>query len=320
MPERRYNKGTRPGITGKEPMGFASDDEIRWKFPETEITEKEKVNLIAAALEIGVKTSFQRHLYQFNGKVYRQTSGGPIGLRITMAAARIVMGEWGERYTKIMLQAELKIWLKGLYVDDVRTGTTVLAKGKRWDDQEKKFIYRDAWKEEDEKNEDSDTKRMSLQLNKAMNSVFEGINLTIEIAEDFKEKKLPTLEFKLWVETSKEGLSQVRYSFFEKEMNTPYCILERSAMAEQSKVSSLTQDLIRRLTNTYEGASQCEKNLIVEKFIQKLKISGYKKIQVREIIESGLKGYITKVERAKKDGRDLHMAALPEPQQGTAAG
>ena len=114
----------------------------------------------------------------------------------------------------------------------------------------------------------------------------------------------------MWVEEEEEdGISQVRYSFYEKEMNTPYCIMERSAMAERSKISSLTQDLIRRLVNTCQETTQEDKNEIVEAFIKRLEVSGYKKDQVGEIIESGLKGYITKLENAEKDGRGLHRSA-----------
>ena len=305
LPWRRYNRGTTPGITGKEPLGKHSNDEIRWVFPERDLTEKEKKDLLAVALEIGVRTSFENHLYQFGGTVYHQTSGGPIGLRVTMAAARIVMGEWGEIYTNIMLQAELKIWLRGFYVDDVRTVTSVLEKGKRWDIKEKKFSFKEEWRIEDEEMGESNTRRMARQMNKAMNSILENINFTMEIPEDFEGEKLPTLDFKMWVEDKKE----IRYSFYEKEVNTPYCIMEKSAMAERSKISSLSQDVIRRLQNNCKDTCQAEKNAIIETYIRKLKISGYSKSQIKEIISSGLKGYVTKVERAEEEGRSFHRGA-----------
>ena len=226
-----------------------------------------------------------------------------------MAAARIVMGEWGEIYTRIMLQAELKIWMKGFYVDDVRTVTSVLKKGMRWDIIENKFLYKEEWRVEDEIVGDTNTTRMSKQVNLAMNSIFENINFTMETAEDFPEKKLPTLDFKLWVEKDEQSVQQIRYSFFEKVMKTPYCILARSAMAEQSKYSSLTQDLIRRLTNTKEDSSQEEKNDIVEIFVERLQISGYSRAEIREIIVSGLKGYVSKIEKAKSEGRGVHRSS-----------
>ena len=309
VPKRRFKPGVTPGITGKEPLSKHSNDEIRWVFSMRDPTEKEKRNLIAAALEIGVRTSFTNHIYQFGGKKYRQARGGPIGLRITMAAARLVMGEWGRSMTKIMLDAGLKIWLRASYVDDVRTGTSVLAKGKRWLEKEKRFEFREEWKDEDEELGESDTRRMSTQMRKAMDSIFPNLKFEMEIEEDFVGKVLPTLDFSLHVERGNDGRRNLRYEFYEKEMNSKYCILERSAMPEQSKISSLTQDLIRRMINTDEKVEQPKRNEIVEVFIEKLRSSGYKKCQVREIVQCGLKGYTTKIENAAREGRDLHRGA-----------
>ena len=92
-------------------------------------------------------------------------------------------------------------------------------------------------------------------------------------------------------------------------MKTPYCIMEQSAMAIKSKITTLSQDLIRRMLNTGDSISQCERDKVVEQFITRLKVSGYSDKQVREIIESGLKGYESKKERAEKDDRPLYRAA-----------
>ena len=38
------------------------------------------------------------HLYQFNGKLYRQNEGGPIGDKLTTILARILMNDFTNRY------------------------------------------------------------------------------------------------------------------------------------------------------------------------------------------------------------------------------
>ena len=206
----------------------------------------------------------------------------------------------------------LRIWLKAAYVDDVRNGTSVLGKGKRWNNTEKVFEYRSEWEEEDEKaaaEGESNTKRMAKVMNKVMDSITPNLKFEMEIAEDFEGKVLPTLDFDLRVERLEDGRSKLRYKFYEKKVNSKYCILERSSMSEKGKISSLTQDLIRRMVNTDGETSVQERNTITEKFISRLRVSGYKKPQVKEIIQCGLKGYLTKVENAKKEGRDLHRPA-----------
>ena len=303
-PRRRFKKGTKPGVTGKDPLSKHTDSEEQWIFPPFEPTEQEKKALLAASLDIGVRTAFENHLYQFGGKIYHQKVGGPIGLRVTMAAARVVMGEWGEKLLTILKDEGMEALLSALYVDDARLVVPIIERGIRWDNKRKKLTHKQEWLDEDLEMNDSDTRRTSKVIREIMNSVFRDINFEMEISEDFATNRLPTLDFEMWMEENK-----IRYSFFEKAMKTPYCIMEPSAMAIKSKISILAQDLIRRMLNTEPDISQPERNEIVENFIKRLQISGYSVKQVKEIIESGLKGYESKKERSEKEGKPLYRAA-----------
>ena len=221
-----------------------------------------------------------------------------------MAAARVVMGEWGERLLTILKDEGMEALLAALYVDDARLVVPAIEKGKRWDGKLKKLVCKQEWLDEDLELDDSDTRRTSNVVKEIMNSVFRDINFEMEIAEDFVNKRLPTLDFEMWMKDGK-----LEFSFFEKAMKTPYCIMEQSAMAIKSKITTLSQDLIRRMLNTGDSISQSERNEVVEQFVKRLKISGYGDKQVKDIIESGLKGYESKKERAEKEGRPLYRAA-----------
>ena len=110
VPRRRYCHGTEPGITGMEPLGAEADDETRWIFPQREPTELEKVNLLAACLEIGITAAFSSHTYTFAGNLYQQTEGGPIGMRLTGCCATVVMGVWSREVKRILSEAEVSLW------------------------------------------------------------------------------------------------------------------------------------------------------------------------------------------------------------------
>ena len=99
------------------------------------------------------------------------------------------------------------------------------------------------------------------------------------------------------------------YSFFEKEMNSPFCILEKSALPDNTKISSLSQEVVRRMLHTSELVPQEERNQILEIFTSKLKLSGYRMDQVREIVKAGLKGYERKLQKAKNNGNSVHRDA-----------
>ena len=222
-----------------------------------------------------------------------------------MAAARLVVNDWGEKYVKILLKSGIKIRLKALYVDDMRQGTSRIRHGVRFSHEEEKFIYKEEWEQEDREAGESDTKRMARQSREAMNSIYANLNFTVEIEEDFSNMRLPTLDFNLFVHNDCE----IRHSFFEKPCNTPYVVMERSAMGEQAKHSILAQDLIRRLSNVGEALFEEEKLQVINAYTEKLKVSGYNRKQTREIVISGLRGYNAKKQRAAKSGKPFYRLA-----------
>ena len=57
-----------------------------------------KKRLLALALIEVIRTTLGNHIYQFNGKVYRQYSGGPKGDNITKLASKVVMFTFSPRY------------------------------------------------------------------------------------------------------------------------------------------------------------------------------------------------------------------------------
>ena len=52
----------------------------------------------AEVMRLAVENMFSTHCYRFGGKMYRQTEGGPIGLRSTCAVARVVMARWDIKF------------------------------------------------------------------------------------------------------------------------------------------------------------------------------------------------------------------------------
>ena len=71
-------------------------------WPDSEPTARHEQLMVARAAEIGTRTLFENFMFSFGGKNYLQAKGGPIGARVTMCAARLVMEDWGQRYTLIL--------------------------------------------------------------------------------------------------------------------------------------------------------------------------------------------------------------------------
>ena len=77
---------------------------------------------MALALEVGVKATMLGHMYQIDGKVYLQTDGGPIGLELSGALARVIMLLWDRellhRLDRAAADTSWDLYTYMRYVDD----------------------------------------------------------------------------------------------------------------------------------------------------------------------------------------------------------
>ena len=151
---------------------------------------------------------------------------------------------------------------------------------------------------------------MAKETNKAMNSIYPFLKFTVETEEDFKNGQLPTLDCELWMELAQgQERQKLNFSFFQKSMKTPFVVMKESAMGQSQKISILSNDLLRRLSNCSETVEMSEKVKIIDDYIETLSISGYSEREIKEIIESGLTGFVRKVERLRKAGIPFHRPA-----------
>ena len=129
LPRRLTKPGVKPTMKSKwvNHKEILADDD--WVYPPWIPTESQKRKIMGHVAEIGTRTLFENFCYRFGGEAYHQQAGGPIGARVTMCAARMVMQHWARGYKTILIRAGLRLpMLKG-YVDDGRQGSTVLRRG-----------------------------------------------------------------------------------------------------------------------------------------------------------------------------------------------
>ena len=138
--------------------------------------------------EIGTRVIFQNFVYKFGGEAFHQQGGGPIGARITMCAAKMVMQHWAERYLEILVKAGLRVPLLSGYVDDGRQGGTTLRRGMRFDNVRGEFVFDPKQKLiNDEENEPNNV-RMRKRCLPAMNWINKDLRFTTEAPEDFPKQ------------------------------------------------------------------------------------------------------------------------------------
>ena len=122
LPVRSSKNGTRPGITGEDPLSAETGSQDQWKFPPQRngLTEVEKRQITAQVMQKAVPAIFQTHTYSFAQKFFLQKRGRPIGLRSTCCVVRLVMMWWDQEFLEVVRKSNLTILGGARYMDDVR--------------------------------------------------------------------------------------------------------------------------------------------------------------------------------------------------------
>ena len=112
-----------------------------------------------------------------------------------MAVAKLVMQCWKEDYDKILENSGIDELLSGLYVDDGRSYHRKLKWGERYCENLRKFTVDEDSEKDDRENEVDRDQLTKREVLKAMNSVNGDLTFTMELCSDFKDLKLPSLQF-----------------------------------------------------------------------------------------------------------------------------
>ena len=266
LPVRRGRTGTRPGVTGKGPLGPDRGDQEQWCWPRVKLTEEERVMVVAEVVKILAEVMFTNHLYTFGGRTYRQKKGGPIGLRGTCALARLVMCNGDRLWEDLMKKNRVTIEDYMRYMDEGRTFLHPFKHGWRWVDGGLK--YRETWRVEDlNKTAQEITENI---LRTSMQGIYPSLRFTTEVGEG-AEGWLPTLDIMVRVESS----NTISYRYYEKPTTTNTMVQKRTALCENSKNQILSNDLVRRLANTDDRQPDTVKQSVLDQFAKKALTSGY---------------------------------------------
>ena len=89
------------------------------------LNDSQKLKMMALFLDKLVIWMMQNHIYMFNGQFYRQSTGAPIGLKISVNIARIVMIFWDRAMMSKLISKNLRVELFLRYVDDCNLALSV---------------------------------------------------------------------------------------------------------------------------------------------------------------------------------------------------
>merc|ERR1712237_304170 len=118
------------------------------------------------------------------------------------------------------------------------------------------------------------------------NTVMGEIQWTFDAPSLNDDGKCPCLDLKVWVENG-----EIRFEFFKKPVSSPYVVLAKSALSEQTKRSSLVAEGMRRLLNCSVELPWETKVAHLSRFAHSMMISGYGHRYRWEVINGAIMRY-----------------------------
>ena len=271
----------------------------KWKIkPITNNTSTVR-KLCSVVLQIAVLNIFQQHCYCFYGNIYKQVEGCPIGLKLSGIVARLIMDSWAKTFMATLDRAGMELQLFIKYVDDVNLITRKLSVGTKWNSDKTKLIHDTTTQCQDSGNTKTELQTTYDIVLEAANNIYKYLDFTIDTPEQHHNLRVPMLDLETWVAQYEtlEGkpYSQIMYGYYKKTVTSNRVIHAESAYTWRNKTTSLIMEVFRRLRNCSGQMTIDEKTTILEKFLQKLKQSGYKYSTRKNILLSGVTYYFRKL-------------------------
>ena len=234
--KRRSNKGITPVITGCAIDNNETKRYKPWIEPEQEADANTTKKMLSIALKIAIIFIMKNHIYSINGKIKKQTKGGPIGLELTGDIAQIYMCWWDKEMKRRLMENHIVLLIYIRYVDDIN------------------FVI-DKQKQITANRSEEGRKREDLQIMEKIKKIGNEIHQSIEIETDttamHEDNKVPILDLKVWPETREEAdgsmCSKVIHEFYHKEIGNKAVTNAKSAMNMQDKRNILTAEMLRVL-------------------------------------------------------------------------
>ena len=235
-------------ISDKEHDEIEKEEDTKWAPSDRILSPNDKRKLIAKVVDIAITSIMGNHYYQFAGKIYNQTRGGAIGLRLTGLVCKIVMDRWFRMMEQKLGVNKWTFWLLKKYVDDINIFCEALGKRVRY--VKGKLIWSKANEIEDEKGLKSDTKRTMEQFEKIANEFHPSLQFKMDTQEDHSNGRVPMLDVAVWSTTVKDCTriggtkQQVNNAFYEKECVSSKVLEYYSAIQHRCKIITLSQEVI----------------------------------------------------------------------------
>ena len=221
--------------------------------------------LLAIAVAKSTEVVMSNHYYQIGGNIHKQTEGSSIGVDLSVETASLYMTTWDNAFLSKLRKLGIKIDTYFRYVDDIVIIMKGINHGWCFSAADKKMIYH-----HDRLPTLPEDQHTFEQLRLIANTLDINIQMTVDTPSLHQSGRLPVLDLGLYVSDN-----HIKSGFFSKPMTSPYQIHFRSAIPSRTKRDTLLQEGIRRLRNMGPNTENLEKEAVMSKYMNSLRVSGY---------------------------------------------
>ena len=231
-----------------------------------------------------VLVALQNHVFSFDNRIYKQSSGGAIGDRLTGSLGALVALVHSRELLSILENSGAVFRILQVYTDDGNHCMKALAPGSRYIRGTQRIEVVDEEVEND-RLVSADLRTANVAKD-AANSIFEFLKVKIDCPSLHEDGFMPILDIKANTESGK-----IVYVFYKKPLSNDRVILATSTMPHNVKMATMVNEAIRSLRNTSRSLPWATKAGILMRFSNDLRLSGYKQKFREKVIQSAITGF-----------------------------
>ena len=276
-PRRKTHLGRPPTFVSSGSAAGSDERYGPWFFPRRAPRGVEVRRMFCIAVRVMIVKTMSLHDFQLDGKIYRQSSGGSIGLDLTGVVSDIYMCEWDRLLMMKMEDDGFLIMLYKRYKDDVNfvvkclVGLTI-AEGQERD------------------------KAVVGRIKRLAESIDPHLKVSTDVCSAHDDGRLPILDLKTWIGRDQVGIVRILFSHYMKDVSSRAIMHLRSSHSDKMKFNVFVNEVLRILRNcSPHTVWEQEAARHVTYFMRRMQYSGHSEEMRYRVVSSALQRYDDKV-------------------------
>ena len=198
------------------------------------------------------------------------------------------------------LGIDLRLYIR--YVDDSNLAVIALELGTRFEDN--RLVIRPELIEEDKKVERD--KLTADILKKIANTIAEMIIMEEDVCSNYKDKKIPILDLKVWVESEEQVF--IRHEFFKKTMANKTTLRAQTAYPNSQMRAIMVEEVLRRLRNCHPDMPWEARGKHITTFANEMKCSGHTERFRETVIRKATHKFVKQLKEHSDKIKDIYRS------------